>query len=161
MTSPFRHRRPLQHLLVCGSLLATIFVSGEAAARSLEGQNSELARTRAAVAAVKNAIVDGHRTRNALSLDTLYLDSYTASDPSGRVRTKGELLAGLATDPEMIEGRYELITVRQWRDIAVASGRGRMTYRNADGSTRVSEYNSVNVFERVNGAWRYAAAFLP
>lgn len=143
-------------LLVCGSLLIPILVASQGV-----GQDNELGRTRAAIAAVKNGIVDGHRTRNARSLDTLYLDSYTASDPSGRVRTKSALLSGLATDPEMIEGRYELITVRQWGNIAVASGRGRMTYRNADGTTRVAEYDSVNVFERVNGTWRYAAAFLP
>jgi hypothetical protein len=36
-----------------------------------------------------------------------------------------------------------------------------MVYRNRDGSTRVSEYDSVNVFEERGGRWWYVAAFLP
>jgi hypothetical protein len=51
--------------------------------------------------------------------------------------------------------------VRRWGNIAVATGRGHLVYRNADGSTRVSDYYSFNVFEQKDGRWQYAAAFLP
>jgi hypothetical protein len=34
-------------------------------------------------------------------------------------------------------------------------------YRNADGSSRLSDYYSFNVFERRDGRWAYVAAFLP
>jgi len=57
--------------------------------------------------------------------------------------------------------RYDLIAVRRWGDIAVASGHGHLVYRNADGSSRVSDYYSFNVFERRNGRWLYVSAFLP
>lgn len=117
-------------------------------------------QTLAELRAVKQAIVDGHRTRDRASLDTLYLDNYTASDPSGTVRTKADLLANLSSGAEMVDGQYTLNHVRQWGDVAVASGHGRMTYREGD-STSVSEYNSVNVFQRRQGRWRYAAAYLP
>jgi hypothetical protein len=59
------------------------------------------------------------------------------------------------------EATYELIAVRRWGNVAVASGRGHIVYRNADGSTRVSDYDSFNVFEQRDGRWVYAAAFLP
>ena len=127
-------------------------------------QSAELmadAATRDAVTAVKRAIVEGHRTRNRQALDQLYAESYTAFDTRGGMRTKADLLNGLPTDAEMVEGRYDLTRVRRWGSIAVASGHGRMVYRNADGSNRVSEYDSVNVFEQRDGKWWYVAAFLP
>lgn len=117
--------------------------------------------TRAALTAVKQAIVEGHRTRNRAALDRLYADDYLATDAEGTVRTKADLLAALPTDPEMTSGRYDLIAVRRWDDLAVATGRGHLEYRNPDGSTRVSDYYSFNVFERRDGRWLYVAAFLP
>ena len=117
--------------------------------------------TRAAVTAVKNAIVTGHRARDAAALSALYADDYTAIDSTGAVRTKADLLKALPTDPEMSDGRYDLIAVRRWGDIAVASGHGHLVYRNTDGSSRVSDYYSFNVFERRNGRWLYVSAFLP
>lgn len=59
------------------------------------------------------------------------------------------------------EGQYDLMAVRRWGNIAVATGRGNLVYRNADGSTRVSNYYSFNVFEQRAGRWIYSAAFLP
>lgn len=119
------------------------------------------AATAAAVRAVKAGIVEGHRTKNRAALDRLYAPDYTALDARGGVRGKSTLLDGLATDPDMAEGRYDLRSIRRWGTIAVASGHGRMVYRNADGTTRVSEYDSVNVFEERDGRWVYLAAFLP
>jgi hypothetical protein len=117
--------------------------------------------TREAVAAVKRGIVEGHRTRDRAAPDSLYAPSYTATDARGGIRTKADLLAALPTDPPMVEGHYELTRVRRWGAIAVASGHGRMVYRNPDGSTRLSEYDSVNVFEERDGRWWYVAVFLP
>ena len=139
-------------ILIGGGLVAAAFQRGDLLAD---------AGTRQAVARVKQAIVDGHRTRNRAALDALYADDYTALDTRGRVRTKADLLDGLPTDPDMVDGRYELTVVRRWGSVVVASGRGRMVYRNADGSTSVSEYDSVNVFEERDGRWWYVAAFLP
>lgn len=84
------------------------------------------AATREGVAAVKRAIVDGHRTRNRQALDQLYAESYTAFDARGGIRTKADLLNALPTDPEMVEGRYDLTRVRPWGTTAVAAGHGRM-----------------------------------
>lgn len=109
---------------------------------------------------LKNAIVEGHRTRDRAALDQLYAEDYVASDPRGGLRTKADLLEGLATGPEMLEGAYALTAARRWGDVAVAAGHGRMVFRDAD-STRVVEYDSVNVFERRDGRWWYVAAYLP
>jgi len=116
--------------------------------------------TREAVAAVKHGIVAGHKARDRKALDLLYAEDYTAVD-SGGIRTKDDLLADLATDPEIVEGNYELSAVRRWGNLAVAKGRGHMIIRSADGSTRELDYDSFNVFELRDGRWVYAAAFLP
>lgn len=117
--------------------------------------------TRAAVVAVKQGIVDGHRRKDAAALDRLYADDYVAIDAEGLARTKAQLLQGLPTDPVMVSGGYELTTVRVWGNVAVANGKGRFVYRNADGTTRNSEYSSVNVFEKRDGRWLYVAAYFP
>ena len=114
-----------------------------------------------AVTMVKKGILAGHKARDRAALDKLYADDYTAIDAKGEVTTKKELLDGLASGPEIVEGAYDLIKVRRWGNVAVANGHGRIVYRNPDGSTRVSEYDSVNVFELVDGRWYYVAAFLP
>lgn len=117
--------------------------------------------TLTAVTGVKRRIVRGHRDKDRDALDALYAETFTASSAGGQVRTKADLLAGLATEAEMVEGEYVLGTVRRWGQLVVAAGHGRMVYRNPDGSTRLSEYDSVNVFEMRDGRWLYAAAFLP
>lgn len=114
-----------------------------------------------AVTAVKKGILAGHKARDRAALDKLYAEDYTAIDAKGEVTTKKELLDGLASGAEIVEGTYDLIKVRRWGNVAVANGHGRIVYRNADGTTRVSEYDSVNVFELRNGRWYYVAAFLP
>ena len=65
------------------------------------------------------------------------------------------------TDAEIAEGQSDLIAVRRWGNVTVATGRGNLVYRNADGSTRVSNDYSFNVFEQRTGRWMYAAALLP
>jgi ketosteroid isomerase-like protein len=117
--------------------------------------------TKAAVQEVKRGIVAGHRAKDRAALDRLYADDYTAIDSKGSIRTKQDLLKALPTDAEIAEGQYDLIAVRRWGSVAVATGRGNLVYRNADGTTRGSNYYSFNVFEQRDGAWRYAAAFLP
>jgi ketosteroid isomerase-like protein len=119
------------------------------------------AETTQAVTAVKKGILAGHKARDRAALDRLYADDYTATDSKGEVFTKKDLLDGLATGPEIVEGAYDLITVRRWGNVAVANGHGRIVYRNPDGTTRVSEYDSFNVFEQRQGRWYYVAAFLP
>ena len=117
--------------------------------------------TKNAVMAVKRGIVAGHQAKDRTALDRLYADDYTAIDSKGAIRTKQDLLNALPTDAEIADGEYDLIAVRRWGNLAVATGRGHLVYRNADGSSRVSDYYSFNVFENRNGRWVYSAAFLP
>jgi ketosteroid isomerase-like protein len=117
--------------------------------------------TKAAVSEVKRGIVAGHKAKDRAALHRLYANDYTAIDAKGAIRTKQDLLKALPTDAEIAEGQYDLIAVRRWGNIAVATGRGNLVYRNADGSTRVSNYYSFNVFEQRDGRWVYSAAFLP
>jgi ketosteroid isomerase-like protein len=145
-------------IALAAGLAAGVAITSAAFAMQHSAADEE---TRRAVTAVKQAIVAGHKARDAAALDRIYADDYTATDSNGATRTKRELLAGLKTDPEIVEGRYDIIAVRRWANIAVGTGRGHLLYRNPDGSTRVSDYYSFNVFERRDGQWRYAAAFLP
>lgn len=117
--------------------------------------------TREAVTAVKRAIVSGHMAKDAAALAGLYADDYTAIDARGTIRTKAALLSALPTDPKIIEGRYDLIAVRRWGTVAVATGRGHLVSALADGTRRTSDYYSFNVFELRDGKWWYVAAFLP
>ena len=117
--------------------------------------------TKAAVTEVKRGIVAGHKAKDRAALDRLYADDYTAIDSKGTIRSKQDLLNALPTDADIADGQYDLIAVRRWGNIAVATGRGNLVYKNADGSTRVSNYYSFNVFEQRGGRWVYAAAFLP
>ena len=138
-------------------------IIGASAATGVARQSNLMAdeATATAVRAVKLGIVEGHRTKNRAALDRLYAADFTAFSRVAGVRGKTELLDGLASDPDMVEGFYDLRSIRRWGTVAVASGHGRMVYRSTDGSTRVSEYDSVNVFEERNGRWMYVAAFLP
>lgn len=144
------------HALVIGAVLGSVITL--AGAGQTPGVDEP---TRQAVSALKQAIVEGHRTRDRAALDRAYAADYTAMNGDGSVRIKEDLLRALPTDPEMVEGRYELKAFRRWGSLVVASGRGRMVYRNPDGSTRVAEYDSANVFEWRDGRWQYVAAFLP
>ncbi len=146
---------------IAAGLLGLALGAGIATAAARQGELMADAATSGAVRAVKAGIVDGHRSKNAALLDGLYAHDYTALDAGGGLRRKADLLAALPTNPEMVEGRYDLRAIRRWGAVAVASGHGRMVYRNPDGSTRISEYDSVNVFEERDGRWWYVAAFLP
>jgi uncharacterized protein (TIGR02246 family) len=121
------------------------------------------AATREALASVKSQVVRAYVDRDAAALDRLYGEDYTAIGSDGSVRTKTHELARVRTGEgdRLVEGRYDLVAVRRFGDLAVASGRGDLTYKAADGSTRKATYNSVNVFERRDGRWVYVAAYLP
>ena len=141
--------------------LGLLLAAGASSVRAVPDPPAGDAATLRAVSEVKQAIVAGHKARDRAALGKLYAADYTATDASGKVTTRKELLEGLADGPEIVEGRYEIRSVRRWGDVAVAPGHGRLVYRNPDGSTRVSEYDSVNVFVLVETRWLYAAAYLP
>jgi ketosteroid isomerase-like protein len=143
--------------LSIGLLMGALATVGVIRAQTLVADRE----TREAVTAVKRAIVEGHKAKDAAALARLYADDYTAIDARGTVRTKSALLAALPTDPRLVEGRYDLIAVRRWGTIAVATGRGHLVSALADGSRRTSDYYSFNVFELRDGRWWYVAAFLP
>lgn len=152
----------MKHARILLALLLGSIVGSGLTAAAWQRRDAQIDdATRQTLQRVKSAIVEGHRTRDRAALDALYADDYTATDARGDLRTKADLLRALPTDPAMAEGRYELATIRMWGSIAVAAGHGRMVFRNADGTTRVAEYDSVNVFERRGDRWWYVAAFLP
>jgi ketosteroid isomerase-like protein len=142
--------------LALGLAGGAALASGALEARSLMADEETLR----SIAAVKQGIVAGHKARDRAALERLYADDYTAVDSQG-IRTKAELLEGLATGPEIAEGKYDLVAARRWGNVAVATGHGQFVYRNPDGSTRSADYRSVNVFELRGGRWYYVAAFLP
>lgn len=143
--------------LVVGMMLGAV---GAAAVGAVQVGPADDA-TKHALVTVKRAIVAGHKAKDRNALDRLYADDYTAIDSNGITRTKQDLLNALPTDATIADGQYDLIAVRRWGNLAVATGRGHLVYQNSDGTTRVSDYYSFNVFENRNGRWVYAAAFLP
>lgn len=141
-----------------------VFAAGAAfgLAGTGNGQFADSA-THDAVASVKSQVVRAYVDRDAAALDRLYGDDYTAIEADGSVRTKADELASVRKEggDRLVEGRYDLVRVRRFGNVAIASGRGDLTLRAADGSTRDARYNSVNVFEYRDGRWVYVAAFLP
>jgi len=152
-----RHRLGLLVALLVGLGCGAAITAATLEARSLMADEE----TRREVTAVKLAIVAGHKARDRAALERLYADDYTAINSKGETRTKSDLLNALPADPEIAEGRYEIVAARRWGSVAVATGHGHLVYRNPDGTTRVSDYYSFNVFERRHGRWYYVAAFLP
>lgn len=131
-------------------------------ASTVEGGGAADDLTRRALADLKSQVVKAFVEKDRAALERIYADDYVATDARGETRTKREELARLGAGGDtLVAGRYDVVSVRVWGDVAVMSGHGHLTWRNADGSTRPSDYYSFNVFERRSGEWKYVAAFLP
>ena len=118
--------------------------------------------TRRALTEMKQQVVQGFINKDRTALERIYADDYVATDARGEKRTKQEELARLGTGGDtLVSGRYDVVAIRTYGNVAVMSGHGRLTWRTAEGGTRNSEYYSFNVFERRGGEWKYVAAFLP
>ena len=97
--------------------LGLLLAAGASRLRAVPDPSAADAATLRAVSEVKQAIVAGHKARDRAALEKLYAADYTATDASGKVTTRKELLDGLATGPEIVEGRYEIRSVRRWGDV--------------------------------------------
>lgn len=119
--------------------------------------------TRKAITGVKAAVVQAYVKKDSDALSRIYGDDYTSTDSSGNVRTKADELRDVrATGGDtLVDGKYDIVAVRRWGNIAVATGKGDLTWRSSAGKTSKSTYYSFNVFEQRDGEWRYVAAFLP
>ncbi len=118
---------------------------------------------RAALTAVKQAVVRAYIDLDANALESLYTDDFTVTDAAGRARTKADELDYVRANPRsrVVSGRYVLEGLRVYGDMAVAAGRAEMRVRSSTGEVRDVRYRSFNVFRWENGRWRYAAAFTP
>ena len=112
--------------------------------------------------AVKTAVVQAYIDLDAKALSQLYTDDFTVTDGKGGIRTKQDELDYVRSNPKtrLVAGRYRLIGVRVYGDLAVGSGHARMTTAGENGPAEVT-YRSFNVFRFERGRWRYAAAFTP
>jgi uncharacterized protein (TIGR02246 family) len=119
--------------------------------------------TRKAITALKSAVVQAYVKKDAEALSRIYGDDYTSTDSSGNVRTKADELRDVRETggDTLVDGKYDIVTVRRWGDIAVATGKGDLTWRSSAGKMSKSTYYSFNVFENRDGEWKYVAAFLP
>jgi hypothetical protein len=141
-----------------GALLGTCL-----AVAALASQSSADEATRKAIVTMKAAVVQAYVNKDAATLSRIYGDDYTSTDSSGVVRTKEDELRDVRKTggDTLMRGSYDIVSVRRWGSIAVASGKGDLTWRSASGTTRKSTYYSFNVFELRDGRWVYVAAFLP
>ena len=130
---------------------------------TLAAQSDADDATREAITAVKGAVVQAYVKKDADALSRIYGDDYTSTDSNGNVRTKADELRDVRETggDTLVDGKYDIVTVRRWGNIAVATGKGNLTWRSASGKTSKSTYYSFNVFEQRNGDWKYVAAFLP
>lgn len=118
--------------------------------------------THRALTAMKQQVVRAFIDKDKESLERIYADDYVATDARGKARTKRDEIDRLGAGGDtLVSGRYDVVAIRTYGDVAVMSGHGHLTWRNADGSTRNTDYYSFNVFERRRGEWKYVAAFLP
>lgn len=157
--------RPSFILVAAALLVLTLQTNGARAAppsptRPAATESDESVRK--ALTELKAKVVQAFIHRDRAALERIYADDYVATDSEGKVRTKKDELAQLGADPDRLEsGRYDVVAIRVYGNVAVMSGQGHLTWRKADGSTRRSDYYSFNVFEKRNGEWKYVAAFLP
>ena len=130
---------------------------------ALSAASGEDEATRTAIAALKTAVVHAYVQRDAAALDRLYGDDYMSIDSQGMRRTKQDELRRVrdAGGDTLVSGRYDIVATRRWGNIAVASGKGSLTWRSSAGTERNSQYYSFNVFEYRDGRWVYVGAFLP
>ena len=149
-------------LFGAGVVVGAIFALAAASGVAADGFFADSA-TVEAVSAVKSRVVRAYVERDAAALERIYGDDYTAIEADGTVRTKADELASIrkAGRERLVDGRYDLTAVRRFGNVVVAKGRGRLTYKGADGAARESAYDSLNVFEYRDGRWVYVAAFLP
>jgi hypothetical protein len=65
-----------------------------------------------------------------------------------------------AGETTLTSGRYDVVKVRVFGDVAVMSGHGTLAWEGPDGLVQ-SQYYSFNVFAKRDGEWKYVAAFTP
>jgi len=110
---------------------------------------------------MKHDLVQAYIHRNADELDRIYAEDFTVTDAQGATRTKADEIASLkAGTSTLTAGRYEVVKVRVFGNVAVMSGHGHLEGTDASGPFQTSYY-SFNVFVRRDGRWKYAAAFTP
>lgn len=144
---------------IVAGILGAVLGSGITIAAQSDADDA----TRKAITAVKAAVVQAYVRKDVEALSRIYGDDYTSTDSSGNVRTKADELGDIRVTggDALVDGKYDIVTVRRWGNIAVATGKGDLTWRSSAGKTSKSTYYSFNVFEQRNGEWIYVAAFLP
>jgi uncharacterized protein (TIGR02246 family) len=145
--------------LIVAGILGAVLGTG----MTIAAQSDTDDATRKAITAVKAAVVQAYAKKDAEALSRIYGDDYTSTDSSGNVRTKSDELRDIRETggDALVDGKYDIVAVRRWGDIAVATGKGDLTWRSSAGKMSKSTYYSFNVFEQRNGEWKYVAAFLP
>ena len=158
----------LPFLLVSPAAGAALRVPTGASFTSLmEGGGAEAGEdeTRRTLTDLKAQVVKAFVDKDKAALDRIYADDYVATDSKGEMRTKRDEIArvegGGGGGDTLVAGRYDVVSVRVYGDVAVMSGHGHLTWRRSDGTARNSDYYSFNVFERRGSQWKYVAAFLP
>jgi ketosteroid isomerase-like protein len=156
----------LPFLLVSPAAGAALRVpTGASFTTLMEGGGAEAGEdeTRRALTDLKAQVVKAFVDKDKAALDRIYADDYVATDSKGAMRTKRDEIARVdgGGGDTLVSGRYDVVSVRVYGDVAVMSGHGHLTWRRADGTSRNSDYYSFNVFERRGSQWKYVAAFLP
>jgi ketosteroid isomerase-like protein len=113
------------------------------------------------ISQLKHDLVQAYIHRSADELDRIYAEDFTVTDAQGTTRTKADEMANLKTETSTLtSGRYDVVKVRVFSDVAVMSGHGHLQGTGPSGPFQTSYY-SFNVFVRRDGRWQYAAAFTP
>jgi hypothetical protein len=124
-----------------------------------------------AIAASLASISAGAQTEESRSVEEIVtrlkhelVQAYLKQDVEAlerRTRTKADEIESVrAGETTLTSGRYDVVKVRVFGDVAVMSGHGTLAWEGPDGLVQ-SQYYSFNVFAKRDGEWKYVAAFTP
>jgi uncharacterized protein (TIGR02246 family) len=109
---------------------------------------------------LKHELGDAYVNGDVAALERIYTEDYTVIDGEGRTRTKADDIRALrAGDTKYELSRYEVTSVRLFGESAILVGRGEVKGTRGESSFHTT-YVSTNVYVRVDGTWKIAAAHI-
>ena len=109
---------------------------------------------------LKHELGEAYVNGDVATLERIYTEDYTVIDGEGRTRTMADDIRALRAGDTTYEfSRYEVSSVRLFGDSAILVGRGEVKGTRG-GSSFHTTYVSTNVYARVDGTWKIAAAHI-
>lgn len=103
--------------------------------------------------------LNSYKSRDVATLDRVLADDFEAIYPGGQVRTKADLLKGLANPSGTFETiAWDRLKILVFGDTAMVSGVTHITGKNAQGAPFSSSNDYADIYVRRDGTWRAVSA---